>query len=584
MTAPDPLGGPPLDGRAVASESERAIVGALLVSGPEALRRLDGLSLSDLRDSRARRVVAVARDLASRGALDHLLLADALRRLDHDEGLDGFLADAVAAVDPVATVSVLPSHVVRVAEAARLRDLDALGVRLRKGVAAGLRPDVVLDDARERLDLLAGASVSTLALPWRSPGEVLDAAKATPREWLLPRVLYFGAVALLVGGPKVSGKSTLEVALLGAALAGEDLFGRPLACGRVGAVLLTEEADCDLAAKLPAFAVKRDANLSILSRHALRPRPSWADAIRAATARAVERKARILAVDTYYRWACFTGDDSKKSEAVLATLDTLEEARAAGLLTLLLHHPAKGAAEAGRTGGMAGLGSVSLPGETEVNLELRSGGDKAHPERRVLRVESRAPESGGAFDLLIALVRGDPASGKPDRFEEVGDLAEVTRQEVESRVVAFVAANPGATSPEIERGAGVRESAVQAALPRLRGEGGRLDYTGEGKAGSPRRYWPKGAAPAEEQVSRRSRPSPAGGDLTGAERMSPAAPAAPSIGEGRAGGRRSKRSGGGRKRSSSARSGGRREGVGPLGLAGPASVPGDTLGEGRSAP
>lgn len=330
-----------------------------------------------------------------------------------------------------------------------------------------------------------------LVVPWRTVADIRRDAQAKPREWLLDRVLYFGSVALLIGGPKVAGKSTLAWGIVASARAGEDLFGRVLKSGKQAIVWLAEEADIDLATKLDAFGVPDDAPIYILSRSLVSPRPNWSDAIKWATAKCLATGARILVVDTFYRWACFAGDDASKSGEVIRALDALEDAKRAGVLCLLLHHPAKSAEAAGRTGGMAGLGSVSLAGETEVNLELRKG-DKSNPNRRTLHVESRAT---GEFDLILALVKGDGA-GKPDRYEEVGEAGEVRQQDSDGRIVGHVLAYPGQTGAEIEAGVGLAKATVQRSLPRLAGDAAKIERTGRGRGGDPFRYWPRGMSPS----------------------------------------------------------------------------------------
>jgi len=425
-------------------------------------------------------------------------------------------------------------------------------------------PFGALGVARKLLDAIAGEVAPPRVWPWRTVSEVLAAAKEKPREWLLPRVLYFAAVAFLIGGPKASGKTTLALAVIGSALVGKDLFGRPLAGGCVGAALLTEEADQDLADKLTAFAVSGDAKLSVLSRVTLTPRPSWEESIREATRRCIETGARILAIDTFYRWAMFAGDDGNKSSAVLRALDALDEAKTAGLLVLLLHHPSKGAAAAGIEGGAAGLGSVSAPGETEVNLELRSARDKANPNRRILHVESR---TSGVFDLLLSFERGDPSRGTMDRYMEVGDLKEVAHAEADTRVLGFIQKNPGATNKDIEGRSGVRAVEARASIPRLLAKG-KAVRRGKGKAGSPYRHYTPEAAPPDDLFSDQkpgngsapSRSVPTASGETGEQAVgsSPSAPSASVKGQRRDGRRETEH---GRRKSRRAKGDPVRDGV-----------------------
>jgi hypothetical protein len=345
---------------------------------------------------------------------------------------------------------------------------------------------VVISAARE--GVLSADPADAKPAPWRNVADLKAEAERNPREWLLPKVLYFGSVVFLIGDPKVPGKTTFTLAVASRALQGYDLFGAPLAAP-TGVVLLTEEADLDLAKKVGELGIRDDANLSILTRSMMTPRPSWEEAVRLAVERCDAVGARILIIDTFYRWAAFGGEEANRSSSVLAALEHLDAARRKGLLVLLPHHASKGSKEAGREGGLAGLGSVSGAGEAEVNIAIQNPRDRAHPTRRVLHVESRA---SGLFDLMVELRRGDPALGTVDYYEPIGDAEEINQRDVDSRLVAWVLANPGRPADAIIEGAEVRNLLGHKALPRLSAEPhGRLKRTGKGKAGSPFLYWPR---------------------------------------------------------------------------------------------
>lgn len=325
-------------------------------------------------------------------------------------------------------------------------------------------------------------------IPWRTVADLRRDAKANPRVWLLPDVLYFGSVVFLIGDPKVPGKTTFSVGVAARALQGLDLFGNPLPTGAAGVVWLTEETDIDLEAKLSALGVQDDANFSILTRSLMNPRPSWDEAVRLATEKCAERGAKILVIDTFYRWAAFDAKEGNDSASVLRALDHLNEAKRAGIVALLPHHASKGAALNGREGGLAGLGSVSGGGEAEVNIAIQNPRDRDHPTRRVLAIESRA---SGVSKLVIELRRGDPTLGTSDHYERVGDQGEVSEREIAARVVAHVLQSPGCERQEIVEALGGRAADLERALPKLAGSG-RLERTGKGRKGSPHRYWPKG--------------------------------------------------------------------------------------------
>src|SRR5262245_280868 len=346
------------------------------------------------------------------GAADQVSLLAEMERVGLGDDRRRYLAEIVSAAPPVVNVDV---HLKALRRASVQRGLLRAAEAARTAATRGdFDPASALADLAAVIEAeRADAAEPSRMLPWAAVADVLKRADENPRTWLLPRVLPFGAIVLLVGGGKVSGKSTLTWATVANALRGLDLFGRPLPWGPVEVVVLTEETEVDLAEKIRAFGIDpKDSRLSILTRGSCSPLPSWREVGAQALARCASRKARILVVDTWARWTRIPDDGANKEGPTLEALDVLEPARPEGILVLVPHHPSK--AE-GREGGNAARGSSALPGEVDATVELRNDRDHGDPNRRRLHVESRA---SGVFDLLISLKRGD-GRDKPDRYDEV---------------------------------------------------------------------------------------------------------------------------------------------------------------------
>ena len=498
------------------AEAETLLLAARVADGAAARRwiaRAGVVRVSDFYVGAHRTIAGALDTVEARGhACDAVALRAEVERVGTGEGLGEALAAVLAAATSVtvANTEVYAERVVRLAMAREMRRAAFLVAgALARGDDSGLaEASAVIEGVRAQF---AGAPAAS-RLRFLSLAEVVERARARPREWLLDRVVPFGAIVLLVGTGKVSGKSTLTWAAVAGALRGEDLFGNRLPCGPVGVVVLTEEGEIDLAERLASLGVAvDDAACAVLPVASCSPRPSWAEACAAAlaTARSLVANRRcsraLLVVDTWAKWTRLENEND--ASQMLGALDALEPARAEGITVLLLHHPSK--AE-GREGGNASRGNSALPGEVDATIELRNPRSKSEPGRRVLHVESRA---AGVFDMAVTLVPGDRALGVAARYEQLGDEAEVSRAEYDRAVVVAVERNPGATGPEVATAAAVREGTVQATLPRLAATG-RIQRTGRGRAGSPYRYWSAGETPAdaESPSPARSRPSPARGD------------------------------------------------------------------------
>lgn len=317
-------------------------------------------------------------------------------------------------------------------------------------------------------------------VPFRSYGEIMESARKSPREWLIPDLIPYGAVILLSGGAKKAGKSTFAWSLGAAVEHGTAFLGQGMTKGRV--IFLTEEADPDVADKIEKFRLDPKSG-TVLSRSAIEGSPRLAESVRAAVRVGKRSGSRILIVDTFAWWAALEGSTENDAGTVMAALRPLSEAADQGFLVILVHHVSK---REGAEGGMAARGSTALPGAVEATLELTPHGGAEHPTRRKLHVESRAV---GVKDLFVDMVAGDASLGTPTRFDLAGEVEKITGGEVESKIIALLSSK----APRLMSGEEIlaeitgQDGAINAALPRLFGKK-KITRAGKGKRGDPYIY------------------------------------------------------------------------------------------------
>ncbi len=315
------------------------------------------------------------------------------------------------------------------------------------------------------------------ALRFYSADELLDTTPERP-EFVWDDYLAAGAITLLAGPPKrAGGKSTLAFALVRAILEHRETFlGRFLAGGPV--VYLSEEPADLLRPKVRAL---RGLVLRLVWRETTpRPKPRWAESIRAAAEEAHRTRARLIVVDTFAAWAGLKAESEKDAGAVEEAIESLKAAAASGLAILLIHHHRKGGGEDGE----AVRGSSALLAAVDIQLDLtRLPGEDAPPRQRILAAQSRWP---GTPDALVIELAED---GERYRLVDAGDRDDVRRRAADAPALEALAGDGEAalTAQEVADAAGQSRPAAQKALARLL-RAGQVVRSGRGVSGDPHRY------------------------------------------------------------------------------------------------
>jgi AAA domain len=160
----------------------------------------------------------------------------------------------------------------------------------------------------------------------------LRALPAEP-DWLWQGFLAPGSLTMLAGHP-FAGKSMLVSGLLRAFETGEPFLGRKTKTA--SALLVTEEDQASLrerAGRFGLFGIRSEyLDRSASVGHA------WSALIQGATRRALEKKHRLLVIDTFPGLAGLGDEQENDAGAITSRLRPLQVAAGAGLAVLFLHH------------------------------------------------------------------------------------------------------------------------------------------------------------------------------------------------------------------------------------------------------
>jgi DNA-binding transcriptional ArsR family regulator len=408
-----------------------------------------------------RRGAAQVRSLLARGIAVRVVRpgADAYDYRERFETAEAFAADVRATVEA--------AHPATPATAELLDDAaDVL-----EGYAHQENVSAHIEEGPEQKESPPG--VAALVAAFRSAAD-LAADPPPPTRWRVGRLLPEGALVQLTGAAKGGGKTTFLLHALSACVKGREFLGEPTDACPV--VYLTEQARGTFENEYLAPAgLRGNADLHVLYGH-LTAGHAWETIVGAGVEKARAVGAGVLVIDTFAYFARVT--DEQDAAVMGRALRLLQDAAAAGLTVVVVHHDRKGGGEAFESG----RGSSAFAGAVDVILNLRRGG--ARPSVRELRGEGRYEDLYG--DLIVELT--------DEGYVSCGTSKAVARVEAERLVRASLPVTEGdalrlddlleAVKAEVD----VSRATVQRVLAEL-SDAGVVRAVGKGTRGDAKRFY-----------------------------------------------------------------------------------------------
>lgn len=234
-----------------------------------------------------------------------------------------------------------------------------------------------------------------MKLKFHSVSEVFAAAPVDPL-WLAFPLLTPGAITLLGGEPKMSGKTTLTFATLRAMHMGDRFLGRETSSGRT--LYLTEDPLTALRQVIHRSRLPHDIPLDFVFRYELGV-ASWDEVGRHLVAIAARGRHSVVVLDTWNEFTSMSESDENDSGAVRRAIFPLRQIAAMDVAVLINHHFNKSDTDSVIR---AMRGSTALPGAVDIvagyrvidddlrELEIRSRFDCANGRYRVQVMHGRA--------------------------------------------------------------------------------------------------------------------------------------------------------------------------------------------------
>jgi KaiC/GvpD/RAD55 family RecA-like ATPase len=345
---------------------------------------------------------------------------------------------------------------------------------LSKG-GGGSRFESILHPYRKRRNRKPNPNSSRRRRPERTPllrttlaAQVLAEEPVEP-EWIWRDYIAKGVVTVLAGRPK-EGKTTFLLRALRAIALGETFLDR--ATHQSGVLYLSEQ---------PRFTLRQ--HLEPVPIHLVSHQDedvrgeSYEEVIRRAVMTCQAHGLDVLVVDSFARWA--DGDQENDARAMIREFKPLEEAAAAGLAVVLVHHTRKNPG----TFGDDLRGSNALSGAAATVVTIRR--TKAGGSRRVLRAVSwfdSAPET-------LVIEREEDGSY---RALSEGEGEEETRAEAEERerqeLLALIIIDAGKTTDDLAEEFPRSKALVKRRLAELLADE-QIRHEGGGVRGDPFRWY-----------------------------------------------------------------------------------------------
>jgi hypothetical protein len=453
-------------------QSERAILGAILLGGPCMDQAVDNLQVTDFFLPQNQAIFRHMNLLREQGkpTNDSVLLYESLSEMGQLEAAGG-LAYISQLSDGLPRINNLTHYVRVVTVKAQLRRRMYIAQKIldKAQTANGNASDVL----REISDLSAQLKEEVgqkRILRFRSGVEIAMATEERI-EWIVPGFVVRGGITEL--GAKVkAGKTTLILKLVRALVDGSEFLGRSTL--KTPTVYLTEQTAVSFRQAMERADLLGREDIHVLLYNDTRGMP-WTEVAAAATEKCKCVGALLLVVDTLPQFAGLKGDSENNSGDALVAMEPLLRAAGDGLGVLLSRHERKSGGEVGDSG----RGSSAFAGAVDIVLSLRRPEGTSAKTRRVLQALSRFTDTPSA--LLIELTENG--------YVALGEPRDAALRDSKNLITAFI---PGTEAEAmtlneiVETGNLPRATAQRAVEELLREEV--LVRVGDGKRNSPYRF------------------------------------------------------------------------------------------------
>lgn len=303
-----------------------------------------------------------------------------------------------------------------------------------------------------------------------------EIAASTPESvcWIVRPWIAAGSITELDAKVKL-GKTTFITQLIRKVLDGAPFMDESTA--KTGVVYLTEQPPASFRETLSRAGLLGRADVSVLFWRETLGVP-WSDVVRSAIAKCKACGAGLLIVDTIAQFARLHGDAENSAGDALLAMEPLQEAAAADIGVVMVRHERKSGGDVGDSG----RGSSAFAGAVDTILSLRRPEGKTRPTLRVIQALSRFSEVPD--EVIIELT--------DEGFVSHGSKRNVALEEA---TAAILRCAPGSRDHAVSLNklielTGATRSTAQRVVDSLLKDG-RLLLIGEGKRGSPIKYWSK---------------------------------------------------------------------------------------------
>ena len=366
-----------------------------------------------------------------------------------------------------------------VAECASKRRIIAVAESIVKSAMNGAVSAEVLEAAKLSLSTLV--TPGTEVDPFRTVAELSASAEAV--TWVWEKYLAVGHLMLLVGPPKLAGKSFLTYAFVASIEQGLPFLGEPTVKGPC--VILSEEPDVSVADKCKTFGIQDSA---FITRQDRIPHKTLGQRCQQAKKRADKMGAKVIVIDTMLFWGDV--EDENDAATMQKTLNPVLDLAAQGFAVILIHHTNKGQG----TGGNDIRGSSAITGLVDRWITLkRVEGEPGKSRLREMTLEGRSP-------LAIeepSIIELHEVEGAPWYYTQEGATAVAKTTMLEADILAAVAREPWQSAAELATTVNKDDKTV-GRLCKDMAWNHKLVVAGDGKRGNAKRYAIPGSEAAVE--------------------------------------------------------------------------------------